>query len=391
MLAPVPMAVPPQLPVYHLQVAPVPKAPPCTLNVVVVGPQLAVTELTAAVGATEKPFTVIVKVLATPTQPAAEFGVTVIVAVTAVGVLFTATKLGIFPVPEAAKPILGVLFVQLYVTVPVVGLLKVMAVVDCPAHSVWLATVLTTAVGFTVIVNVMAVPGQPAATGVTVMVAVTGALVVFVAVKLAIFPVPEAASPMLGVLFVQLNTVPATGLVKVTAVVAAPLHTVWLAGVFTLGVGRTVSVAIIAGPSQPLILGIMVKVTVTGVVAVVVNVPLILPVPLAAIPVAATTLSLVHLYTVPATGLVRLIVVIGEPEQLTWNAGVAIAVVVGWMVTVAVTGVPTQPAAVGVMVNVTVIGALVVFIINPVIDGPEPEAGIPPGAVVVEVLSLVHV
>jgi hypothetical protein len=128
------------------------------------------------------------------------------------------------------------------------------------------------------------------------------------------------------------------------------------------------------------------------VVDVVVKVPVIvLPVPDAGIPVAVATLSLVQLYTVPATGLVRLIVVIGVPLQLTCLAGVATAVVVGWMVTVAVTGVPTQPDAVGVIVKVTVIGALVVLIINPVIDGPEPEAWIPPGAVVPLLLSLVHV
>jgi hypothetical protein len=360
--------------------------------VVVVGPQLAVTVLAAPVGATDKPFTVIVKVFGVPVQPAPLLGVTVIVAVTAFGVLFTATKLGILPVPVAARPMLGVLFVQLYVIgLPVVGLLNVMAAVDWPAHSVWLATVFTTAVGLTVMVNVTDVPGQPAATGVTVIVAVTGALVVLVAVKLGMLPVPDAARPILGVLFVQLNTVPATGLVKVTAVVLVPLHTVWLAGVFTLGVGLTVSVAIIAGPSQPFILGIMVKVTITGVVPVVVKVPVILPVPLAAMPVAVATLSLVHLYTVPATGLVKLIGTIGVPEQLTWNAGVATAVVVGWMVTVAVTGVPTHPAAVGVMVNVTVIGALVVLIINPVMLLPLPLACIPPGAVVLVVLFLVHV
>lgn len=75
-------------------------------------------------------------------------------------------------------------------------------------------------------VNVTDVPGQPAATGVTVIVAVTGALVVLVAVKLGMLPEPLAAKPMLGVLLVQLNTVPDTGLVKLTAVVAAPLHNV---------------------------------------------------------------------------------------------------------------------------------------------------------------------
>jgi hypothetical protein len=141
-----------------------------------------------------------------------------------------------------------------------------------------------------------------------------------------------------------------------------------------------------------LIVGVMVNVTITGVVAVVVRVPaIVLPVPETGIPVAMAVLSLVQLYTVPATGLVKLMVIIGVPLQLTWNAGVAIAVVVGWMVTVAVTGVPTQPFAVGVIVNVTVIGALVVLIIKPVMLLPLPLAGMPPGAVVVEVLSLVQV
>lgn len=58
--------------------------------------------------------------------------------------------------------------------------------------------------GFTVIVNVMGVPGQEPATGVTVRVAVTGALPVFVAVNEPIFPEPEPAKPMDGVLLVQL-------------------------------------------------------------------------------------------------------------------------------------------------------------------------------------------
>lgn len=222
-LAPVPIAVPPQLPVYHLHVAPVPNAPPCTVKVVVVGPQFDVTVLVAPVGATELPFTVIVKVMAVPTHPDALFGVTVMVAVTAVGLLFTATKLGMLPVPEAARPMLGVLFVQLYV-VPATVPVKLMAVVDEPVHNTWLAITPTFAVGFTVIVKLADVPLQPDADVVTVMVAVTGALVVLVAVKLGILPVPLAAKPMLGVLFVQVNTVPATGLVNVTAVVAAPLH-----------------------------------------------------------------------------------------------------------------------------------------------------------------------
>lgn len=93
----------------------------------------------------------------------------------------------------------------------------------------------TTGVGFTVMVNVMAVPVQltPALVyvGVTVMVAVTGALVVFVAVKPGIFPTPLVANPIDELLFTQLNTtllppLPPFELVKFIAVVFAPLHNV---------------------------------------------------------------------------------------------------------------------------------------------------------------------
>ena len=66
--------------------------------------------------------------------------------------------------------------------------------------------------------------------GVTVTVATTGALVTLVAINDGILPVPLAARPMLVVLLVQLNMVPATGPVKFTGAVDAPLHTTWLAG-----------------------------------------------------------------------------------------------------------------------------------------------------------------
>ena len=131
--------------------------------------------------------------------------------------------------------------------------------------------------------------------GVTVTVATTGAVPVLIALKLAILPTPLAARPMDGVLFVQLNIVPATAPVKVTGAVGAPLHTTWLAGWFTSGVGLTVTVAVIAAPGQPFAVGMMVKVTVTGTLVVLVKVPLILPAPLAAIPVTVATLSLVQL------------------------------------------------------------------------------------------------
>ena len=76
---------------------------------------------------------------------------------------------------------------------------------------------------------------------------------VLIAVKLAILPVPLAASPMEVVLLVQLYTVPGglvTAPVKVTAVVGAPLHTTWFDTAFTVGVGLTSTVAVIGVPVQ---------------------------------------------------------------------------------------------------------------------------------------------
>ncbi len=82
------------------------------------------------------------------------------------------------------------------------------------------------------------------------MVAVCTTVVVLVATKLAILPVPDAARPMVVLLLVQLYTVPATAPVKDTAVVLAPLHTTCEVTVFTVGVGLTVMVKVIAEPVQ---------------------------------------------------------------------------------------------------------------------------------------------
>ena len=84
------------------------------------------------------------------------------------------------------------------------------------------------------------------------------------------------------------------------------------------------------------------KVTVTGAFVVLVSVPDILPVPLFAMPVTVTVLSLTQLYTVPATLPESTIVVIGLAEQIVWLEGVATALGTGFTVTVAVTGVPVQ-------------------------------------------------
>ena len=71
-----------------------------------------------------------------------------------------------------------------------------------------MATALTVAVGFTVIVNVIDVPTQLTPplvnVGVTVMVAVTGELLVLLAVNVGMFPLPLAARPIDAVLLIQL-------------------------------------------------------------------------------------------------------------------------------------------------------------------------------------------
>ena len=110
---------------------------------------------------------------------------------------------------------------------------------------------------------------------------------------------------------------------------------VWDDGVATAsGVGFTNTVAVVVGPVHPLAVGVIVNVTVIGALVVLVNVPLILPLPLAAIPVTVATLSLVQAYVVAGTVLLSTIVVIATPEHWVCDAGVAVATGAGLMVTV---------------------------------------------------------
>ena len=73
-------------------------------------------------------------------------------------------------------------------------------------------------------VNVCGKPVQPAADGVTIIVAVTGVLLLLIAVNAGIFPLPLPAKPIDGLLFDQLYVVPLTAPVNVIVVVVAPLH-----------------------------------------------------------------------------------------------------------------------------------------------------------------------
>ena len=171
------------------------------------------------------------------------------VAVTGAVVVFVAVNTGRLPTPLAAKPIDVVLFVQLYTIVPpVVGLAKVTAVVAVALQSTLLATAVTVAVGFTVMVKMEAVPVQLTPplvyVGVTVMVSTTGAVPVLMAVKANMFPTPLAAKPMEVFLFVQLYSIvpPVVGLAKITSAIVPPLHTTLLATAVTVALGFTVMV-----------------------------------------------------------------------------------------------------------------------------------------------------
>jgi len=76
------------------------------------------------------------------------------------------------------------------------------------------------------------------------------------------------------------------------------------------------------------------------------------------------------------TLLLNAIGVIVDPEQTVCDDGVATATGLGFTSTVAVMDPPVQPLAVGVMVNVTVTGAVVVLVKAPAIL-PDPLAAIP--------------
>lgn len=72
----------------------------------------------------------------------------------------------------------------------------------------------------------------------------------------------------------------------------------------------------IGAPAQPLATGVIMKVTVAATLVVLLKLPLIVPLPLAAIPLTATVLFLVQLKVVAATLPESTIAVIEAPEQM---------------------------------------------------------------------------
>jgi hypothetical protein len=297
------------------------------------------------------------------------------VATTGAVVVLVAMKEAILPAPFPANPIDGVLLLQLNTMLlpplPLLGLVNIIGVDDEALHNTWLATAFTVAVGLTVMVNVLDVPTQLTPpfinVGVTVMVAITGAVVTLVAMNVGILPAPAAANPIDGALFVQVNITlpPVAGLLNAMAAVDEPLHNTWLATGFTVATGLTVMVKVIGKPLHPL--G---DVGVTVMVAVIALVRLfavtnggIFPVPLAAKPIEG--LLFTQLYDVPATPLVNTIGSVVAFAQCIWFE-IAFIFPVGFTVMVNVLDVPTQltPALVkvGVMVTVAVTGVLVALV-----------------------------
>lgn len=235
-MSPLPLVANPIAALLLVQVKVVPTTGLVGLMIAVVAPgqyDCVAMALTVGVG-----FTVIVNVVGVPVQPLA-VGVTVIVPVIGFVPVLVLVNAGTFPLPVVANPIAELVFVQLYV-VPAMFPPGTTNVVKAPLQTVWFAIGFTVGAGFTVIVNVVGVPVQPLAVGVTVMVALMGELPVLVAVNAGMVPFPLAARPMAVLLFAQLNVVPPTGPVGVTKVEEVPLHRVWFGMVVTLGVGFTV-------------------------------------------------------------------------------------------------------------------------------------------------------
>lgn len=139
-----------------------------------VGPVVGLVKLIGAVGlplhntwpatgfTTGVGFTVIVNVIGVPTQPVGPTGVTTIVATNGPLVALVVTNGAMSPVPVAARPMAGVLLVQLYTVpgtlpeVPLNGITRVVA----PVQYALLVTAATVGTGFTVIVKVLDAPVQ---------------------------------------------------------------------------------------------------------------------------------------------------------------------------------------------------------------------------------------
>ena len=169
---------------------------------------------------------------------------------TGVLVVLTAVKEAIFPVPEAANPIAVLELVQVKL-VPGVWLVNDIAGTAAPLHTVISEGTTAAGVGFTVMVNEVSEPIQLFAEGVKVMVAVTGTVPVFTAVKDAIVPVPEAPRPMDVFELLQETTVLKGTPRKLIAGTISLLHTLISRGTTTVGRALMVMLAVALTAGHP--------------------------------------------------------------------------------------------------------------------------------------------
>ena len=138
------------------------------------------------------------------------------------------------------------------------------------------------------------------------MTAVIPETAVLVAIKLGIFPVPLAGSPIAGFEFVQVRVVPGGLLEKLVDGTVLPAHMIEFTGTLTVGNGFMVMVKLYSAPVQLFRDGITVIVAVMGELELLTAVNAgILPSPLAARPISG--LELLHLMIAPDGLLLNII------------------------------------------------------------------------------------
>lgn len=241
---------------------------------------------------------IMLKLCGAPSQPRAE-GVATMLAVPGVA---AAGKL-ILPLPLAARPIAGLLFVQ--VTSALLLALKFTAT-GASGQTVWSFTGDKIGRGLTVMANFSVVPTQVPCTGVTIMLAVCGALLVM-AVKLSA-ALPIAPRPMAVLSFIQLNVAPAEpAKARLTGV---PEQTVRSDCRLTVGTGVTVMLKFCGEPKQVPAKGVATKLAVVALVTLA-ALKLMLPVPF------------VCAKPIPVLLFVQIKFAPAEPEKLTATAAPA--------------------------------------------------------------------
>jgi len=161
--------------------------------------------------------------------------------------VFVAVNKGILPVPAPVRPMSVLLFVHTKIA-PEVGLVKLVPETLEPLQTVISDGTTTDGVGLTVIVYDEGVPMQLFTVGVTVIIPEIGAVPVLVALNDGTLPVPPAANPMAALVLDHVYVPPGGLLVNMAPVTSAPLHTVIFAGTVTVGVGFTVTVALLVHP-----------------------------------------------------------------------------------------------------------------------------------------------